>query len=90
MKIGIMGGTFNPIHNVHLLMAEEAARQFELDEVWFMPSKNPPHKKESDIVSAEHRSRMICHAIDGNPKFVFSDLDFAARELRTRVIRWKS
>ena len=75
MKIGIMGGTFNPIHNVHLLMAEEAARQFELDEVWFMPSKNPPHKKESDIVSAEHRSRMICHAIDGNPKFVFSDLE---------------
>lgn len=45
MKIGIMGGTFNPIHNVHLLMAEEAARQFELDEVWFMPSKNPPHKR---------------------------------------------
>lgn len=55
MKIGIMGGTFNPIHNVHLLMAEEAARQFELDEVWFMPSKNPPHKKGTDIVSAEHR-----------------------------------
>ena len=73
MKIGIMGGTFNPIHNVHLLMAEEAARQFELDEVWFMPSKNPPHKKESDIVSAEHRT-----------------WNFAARELRTRVIRWKS
>ena len=80
MKIGIMGGTFNPIHNVHLLMAEEAARQFELDEVWFMPSKNPPHKKESDIVSAEHRSRMICHAIDGNPKFVFSDLELSGSE----------
>mgnify|MGYP004567336233 FL=1 len=75
MKIGIMGGTFNPIHNVHLLMAEEAARQFKLDEVWFMPSKNPPHKKGADIVSAAHRTRMICHAIEGNPKFVFSDLE---------------
>lgn len=85
MKIGIMGGTFNPIHNVHLLMAEEAARQFKLDEVWFMPSKNPPHKKEADIVSAEHRSRMICHAIEENPKFIYSDL-----ELRREGITYTS
>ena len=75
MKIGIMGGTFNPIHNAHLLMAEEARKQYELDEIWFMPSKNPPHKKKENLVSKEHRKRMICHAISGNPHFSFSDLE---------------
>ena len=74
-RIGIMGGTFNPIHNAHLLMAEEARKQYELDEIWFMPSKNPPHKKKEDLVSKEHRKRMICHAISGNPHFSFSDLE---------------
>ena len=85
MKIGIMGGTFNPIHNVHLLMAEEAKKQYDLDEVWFMPSKNPPHKETHEIVSEEHRARMICQAIRGNSKFVFSDL-----ELRREGITYTS
>lgn len=74
-KIGIMGGTFNPIHNVHLIMAEEARRQFQLDKVLFMPSKNPPHKERQDIVSDEHRKRMIQHAIQDNPYFKFSDIE---------------
>lgn len=74
-KIGIMGGTFDPIHNVHLIMAEEARRQFELDEIFFMPSKNPPHKKIQEIASEEHRKRMIQHAIQDNPYFRFSDLE---------------
>ena len=57
-RIGIMGGTFNPVHNVHLIMAEEARRQFQLKKVLFMPSKNPPHKKKKDIASDKHRKRI--------------------------------
>lgn len=76
-KIGIMGGTFNPIHNAHLIMAEEARQQFHLKQVLFMPSKNPPHKKKKNIASDEHRKRMIEHAIASNPSFAFSDLELA-------------
>ncbi|MDY2922579.1 MAG: nicotinate-nucleotide adenylyltransferase [Eubacterium sp.] len=75
-KIGILGGTFNPVHTVHLQMAEAACDQYDLDEVWFMPSNHPPHKEESDIVSNEHRQRMIQFAIDGCKKFCFSDFEY--------------
>lgn len=84
-KIGIMGGTFNPVHNAHLIMAQAAYEQYGLDEVWFMPSKNPPHKDNRDIVSEEHRTRMIKSAIDAIPHFLFSDL-----ELRREGITYTS
>lgn len=74
-KIGIMGGTFNPIHNAHLMMAQAAYEQYKLNEVWFMPSGNPPHKQKQDIVSDHHRKRMIQFAIDEIPHFVFSDME---------------
>ena len=74
-KLGIMGGTFNPIHNAHLMMAQAAYEQYGLDEVWFMPSKNPPHKKSKVIASEEHRTRMIQFAIDPFPHFKFSSLE---------------
>ena len=70
-----MGGTFNPIHNVHLSMAEEARTQYQLDEVRFMPSKNPPHKNKQGIAADSHRKRMIQHAIQNYPYFSFSDLE---------------
>lgn len=74
-KIGIMGGTFNPIHNAHLMMAQAAYEQYNLNEIWFMPSHNPPHKKKGDIVSDAHRKRMVQHAIDGYSHFHFSDFE---------------
>ena len=74
-KIGIMGGTFNPVHYAHLAMAQAACDQYELDKVLFMPSKNPPHKKKEIILSEEHRKRMVQMAIDGNPNFSFSDFE---------------
>lgn len=75
-KIGIMGGTFNPIHNGHLEMAKRAYQQFELDEVWFMPTKNPPHKENSNIESNEHRAEMIISAIKDIPYFSLSTLEY--------------
>lgn len=74
-KIGIMGGTFNPVHNAHLAMAQAACEQYELDRVLFMPSKNPPHKKKETLISEEHRKRMVQLAIDGNPNFKLSEFE---------------
>ena len=45
-RIGILGGTFDPVHNGHLLLGEQAYREYGLDEIWFMPSHVPPHKKD--------------------------------------------
>ncbi len=74
-KIGIMGGTFDPVHLAHLLLAEQARVQFYLDQVLFMPSSQPPHKNNSQISSAEHREAMVLMAIKGNPYFAYSDME---------------
>lgn len=76
-RIGIMGGTFNPIHNAHLLLGESSYEQFDLDTVWFMPSKNPPHKLNKNIASQKHRSNMIIKAIEDNSHFEFSDFELS-------------
>lgn len=75
-KIGIMGGTFNPIHFAHLILAENAYEQFNLDEVVFMPSKRPAYKDLSELVSNEHRMNMIKAAIEGNDHFSISDMEY--------------
>ena len=60
MKIGIMGGTFDPIHIGHLLLGEFAYEDFGLDEIWFLPTGNPPHKETLDTGAAlKHRIEMI-------------------------------
>lgn len=69
MKIGIMGGTFNPIHNAHLMIAEFARDEYALDEVWFMTSGNPPHKQETHIPAADVRHAMTRLAVQTNPHF---------------------
>jgi len=74
-KVGIMGGTFNPVHNGHLFLAEHAYEQVGLDYVLFMPTMNPPHKTRTDIISAEHRLNMVKLAIKNNPNFKLSDLE---------------
>ncbi len=74
-KIGIMGGTFNPIHTAHLILAEEAYEQLGLDKILFMPSKKPPHKLNEDIVSDEHRVNMIALSIQGNEHFELSTME---------------
>ena len=75
-KIGIMGGTFDPIHVGHLILGEQAYEQLGLDEVWFMPSGNPPHKKEREGRATDReRVSMVRRAISGNPHFSLSLLE---------------
>ncbi|MEX2103898.1 MAG: nicotinate-nucleotide adenylyltransferase, partial [Bacilli bacterium] len=69
MKVGIFGGTFDPIHSGHLIAAELARSEVGLDEVWFMPSYHPPHKEQISIHSWDHRSKMVSLAIAGHPFF---------------------
>ena len=72
-RVGIMGGTFDPIHIGHLILGECAFEQFSLDSVLFMPSGNPPHKRDKgDRASNEHRIRMTELAIASNPHFELS------------------
>ncbi len=78
--VGILGGTFNPIHFGHLRMAQELADALALDEVKFIPSAKPPHK-DSVTVSAEHRSAMVQAAIADNPLFTLDELKFNRFEL---------
>ena len=71
-KIGIMGGTFSPIHFGHLLLAETAIHQFNLDEILIMPTKNPYYKKISNSVTEEDRVAMVELAIEDNVHFQLS------------------
>ena len=74
-KVGILGGTFDPIHIAHLILAENAWQQFQLDTVLIMPSGEPPHKADRLITSAEHRVRMLQLAIDDNKHFKLSTIE---------------
>lgn len=70
MKIGIMGGTFDPIHIGHLLLGEFAYENFHLDEIWFLPNGNPPHKTTDESgVSLDDRIEMVKLATDAVPYF---------------------
>lgn len=74
-KIGIMGGTFNPIHNGHLILGQTAFEQFGLDEVLFMPNKKPYYKKMNSAVTDSQRCDMVRLAIRDNDAFTFSDIE---------------
>jgi nicotinate-nucleotide adenylyltransferase len=74
-RLGVMGGTFDPIHHGHLLTAEEAAVQFGLDEVVFVPTGQPWMKEERDVSSPEHRYLMTVIATASNPRFTVSRVD---------------
>jgi len=76
MKIGVLGGTFDPIHYGHLVAGENAGRAMGLDRVLFVPSVSPPHKAEYPVSDAEMRVRMIELAIADNPYFELSRNEF--------------
>lgn len=68
-QIGVMGGTFNPVHIAHLVAAEQAMTKLRLDEVWFIPDNIPPHKKLAKNVTAKQRVVMLDLATQDNPRF---------------------
>ncbi|MGE4357475.1 MAG: nicotinate-nucleotide adenylyltransferase [Candidatus Omnitrophota bacterium] len=75
LKIGILGGTFNPVHNGHLILGEEACRILGLNKVIFVPCYLPPHKNHRDLIPAHHRLAMVREAIKGNKHFTVSDIE---------------
>ncbi|MDR0675493.1 MAG: nicotinate-nucleotide adenylyltransferase [Elusimicrobiota bacterium] len=78
MKIGILGGSFNPIHNVHLIIAEHALSKFGLDKIFFVPAGAPPHK--DSLLSKNHRYLMTCLAIQDNKKFFISNFEIYGKK----------
>ncbi len=75
MRIGVLGGTFDPIHIGHLVIAEEARVELELEQVVFIPAGLPPHKLDYPLSPVEHRLAMVELAIASNPRFTISRVD---------------
>ncbi|RPJ85175.1 MAG: nicotinate-nucleotide adenylyltransferase, partial [Acidobacteria bacterium] len=80
-RLGILGGTFDPIHLGHLAVAHAAAAALRLDSVAFVPSHHPPHRPSGPRVSAYHRFAMIALSIDSDPALTVSDLELQRAEV---------
>src|SRR5437660_3251766 len=74
-EIGILGGTFDPVHNGHLAAAGQLLRVADLDQVWLMPNAMPPHRTASPVAGAQDRMRMVELAVAGQPALVPSRVE---------------
>ena len=74
-RIGIMGGTFDPVHNGHLLLGQQAYREYGLEEIWYMPSHIPPHKRDHHVADGADRLAMLRLALEETPGFLVSDFE---------------
>jgi len=74
-RIGVLGGTFNPVHLGHLILAQDAQDVFELDRILFVPGDKPPHKDATSVIPATHRLAMLQSALQGNLSFDICDLE---------------
>ena len=74
-RVGVLGGSFNPIHYGHLLLADEVVETLGLDRLLFVPAASPPHKPASQLAPATDRCEMVRLAIAGHPKFAVSDIE---------------
>jgi nicotinate-nucleotide adenylyltransferase len=75
VRVGLFGGSFNPIHLGHLRSAEEVREALALDLVYFVPAASPPHKPDGELAPAEHRLAMVRLATKGNRHFMVSDIE---------------
>src|SRR5450755_3783720 len=75
MRVGVFGGTFDPVHLGHLLMAEQCREQAELDQVLFVPAALPPHKQQQPLTPFVHRVEMLTLAISGHSPFRIEELE---------------
>ncbi len=78
-RYGIFGGTFNPVHNAHLIAAESVREQMHLDKILFVPSGVPPLKAPEEILDIKHRLEMVKIAIEDNPFFEVSSIEITAK-----------
>ncbi len=74
-KLGVLGGTFDPIHMGHLIIAETTREALYLDKILFVPAGNPPHKQHLQKTAAHHRQNMVAQAIGANPYFELCSVD---------------
>lgn len=88
-SIGILGGTFDPIHNAHLRLAEEGLKQLKLEQVRFIPVNIPPHR-EMPVASSHHRKIMIQHAINDEAKFSIDNRELERQEVSYSINTLKS
>jgi nicotinate-nucleotide adenylyltransferase len=75
MRIGVFGGTFDPVHIGHLILAEQCREQANLDQVWFVPSARPPHKADPSRTPFERRVEMLALAVAGHPAFRVEEME---------------
>ena len=75
MRLGLFGGTFDPVHYGHLLLAECCREQCRLDQIWFLPALVPPHKRDEEITAAEVRAEMLELAIGGHKSLAVSRME---------------
>ncbi|MBN3038677.1 MAG: nicotinate-nucleotide adenylyltransferase [Candidatus Omnitrophica bacterium] len=78
-RIGVLGGTFNPVHIGHLILAQGAKELLGLEKVIFVPTFHPPHKRLRGLVCAKERYHMLSLAIRSNPDFLLSDIEIKRR-----------
>ena len=79
MKIGVLGGTFNPIHYGHLILGEQVSGQLKLDRVIYVPTFMPPHKSSKNVIKAQDRLNMIKLAVKGNDRFMVADVEICRK-----------
>src|SRR5271166_1813416 len=80
MRLALFGGTFDPVHNAHLTVAREAADQFQLDQVWFIPAAHPPHKTDQMVAGYEDRLKMVELACRADQRFRPSRLEAGSQK----------
>lgn len=90
MRLGIFGGSFDPVHYGHLLLAESCREQLNLDKVFFVPAGSPPHKQQIKLTPANHRLAMLELAIGGEPDFEICRFEIERQETSYTVgtLRW--
>lgn len=92
--LGVLGGSFNPIHNAHIRIAHAAMEAFSLERVLFIPTGNPPHKRDG-LADKWHRLHMVALAVEGEPRFAVSDMEvrregvaYTVDTLRALRLQW--
>ncbi|MDU2375531.1 nicotinate (nicotinamide) nucleotide adenylyltransferase [Anaerococcus vaginalis] len=81
MKIGLFGGTFDPIHIGHMILMENVINNLDLDKIYVLPNSNPPHKLENKKTALNLRLKMVNEAIKDNPKLEINDYDYRDNEI---------